>query len=220
MILARLAGASLALVALAGCGGKGAGVAQPSAALPVALKDAPSPARHWHRIATATDRGRLREWRTAWLTALAEARADGAGGKIAADAPLFAFDLALTDPVPPEGDYRCRTIKLGSKGTGGLRYVAYSFFRCRVAARGDGSSLDKLTGSQRASGSIYPHEATRAVFLGTMALGDERSAVSYGRDATRDVAGWVERIGPARWRVAFPYPAFESTLDVLELVPA
>ena len=30
----------------------------------------------------------------------------------------------------------------------------------------------------------------------------------------------VERIGPARWRLIMPRPAFESTMDVLELVPA
>ena len=34
------------------------------------------------------------------------------------------------------------------------------------------------------------------------------------------MAGFVERVGPRRWRIAFPYPAFESNLDVLELVPA
>ena len=26
-------------------------------------------------------------------------------------------------------------------------------------------------------------------------------------------------IGERRWRLAFPYPAFESTLDVIELLP-
>ena len=33
------------------------------------------------------------------------------------------------------------------------------------------------------------------------------------------MAGLVERIGDNRWRLVFPYPHFESTLDVLELVP-
>jgi hypothetical protein len=32
--------------------------------------------------------------------------------------------------------------------------------------------------------------------------------------------GAVERIGPARWRIALPRPRFESTLDLIELVPA
>jgi len=89
-----------------------------------------------------------------------------------------------------------------------------------VSVREGSVSLEKLTGSQRGVGIIYPHDPARAVFLGTMALGDERGAVRYGRDASRDMAGWVERIAPARWRIALPYPAFESTLDLLDLVPA
>jgi hypothetical protein len=42
----------------------------------------------------------------------------------------------------------------------------------------------------------------------------------YGRDADRDLAGWVERVGERRWRLILPYPRFESTIDVVELVPA
>ena len=52
-----------------------------------------------------------------------------------------------------------------------------------------------------------------------MVLGDETRAYQYGRDPERDLAGWVERIGERRWRVIFPYPHYESTLDVIELVP-
>ena len=39
-------------------------------------------------------------------------------------------------------------------------------------------------------------------------------------DPDRDVAAFVERIGPARWRMVIPRPAFESKTDVIELVPA
>jgi hypothetical protein len=35
--------------------------------------------------------------------------------------------------------------------------------------------------------------------------------MQYGRDEDRDVAGFVERIGPNRWRLVMPYPHFEST---------
>jgi hypothetical protein len=59
----------------------------------------------------------------------------------------------------------------------------------------------------------------RQVFLGTLVLGDEREARQYGQDETRDVAGYVERIAPNRWRLVLPAPAFESKLDVIELVP-
>jgi hypothetical protein len=50
-------------------------------------------------------------------------------------------------------------------------------------------------------------------------LGDETRALQYGQDETRDVAGYVERIGPNRWRLIMPKPHFESQLDVMELVP-
>lgn len=219
MIAKRLACAGLVLAVLGGCGGGNADTGVRSAADKPIVQSA-GDARGWRAIATVSDRQRLREWRTAWIAALGKARGSGAGAKIDADPPLYAYDTALPDPLPPAGDYRCRTVKLGAKTSGGLDYVAYPFFRCRVAADGGEVTLAKLTGSQRVIGTIYLHDTTRAVFLGTIALGDERSAMRYGRDATRDVAGWVERIAPARWRVAQPYPAFESTLDVLELVPA
>ena len=82
-------------------------------------------------------------------------------------------------------------------------------------------SFAKLTGSQRPIGMFLPFPGQqRMVFLGTLQLGDEQRALQYGRDRERDMAGVVERIGDNRWRLVLPYPAFESTLDVIELVPA
>jgi hypothetical protein len=52
-----------------------------------------------------------------------------------------------------------------------------------------------------------------------LVLGDESRALQYGQDQTRDIAGYMERIGPARWRLIMPKPNFESQLDVMELVP-
>ena len=47
----------------------------------------------------------------------------------------------------------------------------------------------------------------------------KRRALQYGQDQQRDVAAYVERIGPNRWRLVMPAPHFESQLDVMELVP-
>jgi hypothetical protein len=58
------------------------------------------------------------------------------------------------------------------------------------------------------------------IFLGTLQLGDEQGSLRYGHDAERDMIGVVQRVGPSRWRLALPSPAFESLLDVIELVPA
>jgi hypothetical protein len=111
-------------------------------------------------------------------------------------------------------------IKLGAKSPGMLDYVAYPAFACRVQQERGLQGFAKLSGSQRPVGLIFPGDALRQVFLGTLILGDEVRAMQYGDDPDRDLAGFVERIGPARWRIVFPRPAFESTLDVIELMPA
>jgi hypothetical protein len=100
-----------------------------------------------------------------------------------------------------------------------LDYVAYPNFACRVAGAGTVQSFAKLTGSQRHVGTIFP-DPLRQVFLGTLVLGDEARAMQYGSDEERNVAGFVERIGPQRWRLVMPRPHFESQVDVMELVPA
>lgn len=209
----RVAGALL--LCLSGCGARppAVGAAPPP---PDALAAAPD----WRRLATPADRDRLRRWYEAWTAALAEAR-PVAAADLAAQGALFTIDAALDDPVPPVGAYRCRAFKLGRKSTVGTGFTAYGWFDCRITvAAGGAAQLVKLTGSQRQIGLLYRADPTRAAFLGTLMLGDELRVYGYGTDRTRDVAGWMERIGPRRWRLVMPYPAFESTLDVLELVPS
>ncbi|HWH22237.1 MAG TPA: DUF4893 domain-containing protein [Allosphingosinicella sp.] len=53
-----------------------------------------------------------------------------------------------------------------------------------------------------------------------MQLSDETGSFAYGHDRDRDMAAILERIGERRWRLVFPYPHFESRLDVIELAPA
>jgi hypothetical protein len=173
----------------------------------------------WRAVATEGDRVRLRDWRTAFSHALEQAQAAGNAADVAGEGALLQPDSALGGGPIPAGDYRCRTIKVGAKGEGMLNYIAYPPFHCRVSPQGDVQHLDKLNGSQRPHGTIYPADQLRQVFLGTIVLGDERVAYKYGRDPERDMAGWVERIGDARWRLVLPYPNYESTLDVVELVP-
>lgn len=180
------------------------------------VASAKSRAENWRKVATADDRRRLRGWRDAWMEALPAARNGGGRQAIVAEGALFDPDRALSGAMPPAGGYRCRTFKLGAQGAGGLDFVAYPWFRCRVDGRG---GFAKLDGSQRPVGVIYPDRIGRAVFLGTLALGDERNPMRYGRDRERDMAGLVERVGERRWRLVLPYPRFESLLDVIELVP-
>jgi len=171
----------------------------------------------WREAATESDKERLRDWRATFVTALAAARTAGHSAEIAREGALLDPDAALGGGPIPNGAYRCRVIKLGAKAPGNLDYVAYPGFTCRVAAQRDLQQLDKLDGSQRYDGLIFPGDAMRQVFLGTLVLGDESRALQYGQDETRDVAGYVERIGPDRWRLIMPKPHFESQLDVMEL---
>ena len=173
----------------------------------------------WRRVATEEDKGRLRDWRTTFTNALDAARKAGHGAEIDREGALLDPDAALGGTPLPNGMYRCRVIKLGAKAAGNLDFVAYPGFTCRVRPDHQLQRLGKLSGSQRYVGIIFPNDAVREIFLGTLVLGDERRALQYGQDDMRDIAGYVERIGPSRWRLIMPKPHFESQMDVMELVP-
>ena len=198
----------LAPLLLPACASEEAG---PAAAVPAASS--------WRAIATDFDRERARKWRTAFVRALAQARGAGHGAEIAAEGALLEPDSALKTADPPPGDYRCRVVKVGARSEGMLDYVAYPAFDCRISAGAGALDFVKLTGSQRPVGRLFADSDRRLVFLGTLQLGDEKGILRYGHDRQRDMIGLLERVGDARWRLAFPYPAFESTLDVIELLP-
>lgn len=179
----------------------------------------PRQSNNWHDIVTSDDRSRLRDWRAAFVNAVEAARKSGHSAEIGREGPLLEPDAALPGPAIPDGMYRCRTIKVGAKSSGLLDYVAYGSFTCRVRASGQLQSFTKLGGSQRLVGVIFPNDSMRQVLLGTLVLGDEDRALSYSEDEMRDVAAFVERIGPNRWRLVMAGPHFESRLDVMELVP-
>ncbi|MBA3676680.1 MAG: DUF4893 domain-containing protein [Sphingosinicella sp.] len=173
----------------------------------------------WREIATDDDRARVRQWRTAWVQGLSKAEAGGHQSEIAKEGALLQPDAAIDWQTPQPGPYSCRMVKIGARGSGTLQYVAYPPFDCRLRAENGMTSFAKLTGSQRPIGLFLPDTSRRMVFLGTLQLGDEKRALQYGQDRERDMVGVVERVDERRWRIAFPYPHFESTVDVLELVP-
>ena len=173
----------------------------------------------YKQVISENDRVRLRDWRKTFELALDAARKSGHATEIAREGALLEPDAALTTPAIPNGMYRCRVVKLGSRTAGSPDFLETPPSTCRVRAERALQRLAKLGGAQRYVGLIFPGDAIRSVFLGTLVLADERRALQYGQDQQRDVAGYVERIGQNRWRVVMPQPHFESRLDVMELVP-
>ncbi|MQA92802.1 MAG: DUF4893 domain-containing protein [Gemmatimonas sp.] len=173
----------------------------------------------WTAAIVPEDQDRLRRLPEAWSTALAQARDAGYGPELAALGALGDPGATLPDPEPPPGRYRCRTVKVGSQSAL-LPFVAYAWFDCEITRSAGGLRLDKVTGSQRQQGTLYPDTDHRLVFLGGLALGsDEAQAPSYGADRDRNVVGVMERFAPERWRLVQPWPRFESNLDLLEIEP-
>jgi hypothetical protein len=184
-----------------------------------AVHEAQAGASGWRQVATEQDRLRIRGWRQTWIEGLRAAKSEHADA-VAREGALLDPDAALLNPAPATGTYRCRTIKLGAAGSGALHWASYPEYRCRIADEDGALSFSKVGGSQRPVGRIYPDGARRMIFLGSLQLGDERQLLPYGRDSVRDMAGILERVGDNRWRLVFPRPAFESVIDVIELVPA
>lgn len=182
----------------------------------------PGPAlRDWRSIVTAIDRDRYARRDAAWRLALEQSRRQPGSGDLGPLGALIEPGAAQRDVAPPPGDYRCRTVKLGSQGgETGLGYVVYDWFDCRIERTPRGLKFSKLTGSQRPSGLLFPESDRQMVMLGSMALSAEPPANSYGQRPDRDLIAVLERIGPARWRLVLPWPQNESNLDLIDLVPA
>jgi hypothetical protein len=168
---------------------------------------------------TRSDTERLSRLDFAWRAARDDAIKGGAARELRALGPLAEPRLTLNRPQPTPGRYQCRTIKLGAAQEGLLPYVAYGWFRCSVTLTPGGDLiLRKTTGSQRPVGLICPADNPRqARFVGVLELGTETKTPRYGADPDRDMVGVVQRTGANRWRIAFPWPRYESKLDILEL---
>lgn len=176
---------------------------------------------NWRQIVSAADASNLSRLDQAWRLARAEADDKGFADEVAALGPLVDPAAAQSGRLQPApGTYRCRTIKLGTKGEVGLAYNAYPFFRCSVELTPGGDLiLTKTTGSQRTRGLLYPDTDRRLVFIGAQAWGmDETSFPRYRQQPVRDQVGVLERIGPNRWRMVVPWPRVESKLEILELL--
>lgn len=102
-------------------------------------------------------------------------------------------------PVSPEelaGTWRCRSVQINNLGI-----FAYPFFRCRIIGDAGALHFDKLSGSQRRSGRLFPAAGDTWVFLGGATVNDDPrvpySALATPAAAAResDSAGVLRKIG-------------------------
>ncbi|UUR06920.1 DUF4893 domain-containing protein [Sphingomonas glaciei] len=216
MMIAR-PGSILALsLILAGCM---MATPQPLPAPPAPVAEPPSKAERWLTVATAPDTDRLRRLPFAWTDGLRDARVRYASA-VREEGDLLRPDAALARPAPTPGSYNCRLVRLGSTDRRSPAFVQFKPFFCYVEVEDDLLTVVKQTGSERPAGRLWDDDvATRLVFLGTVALGNEARPKPYGADQTRDMAGFMERIGPMRWRLVLPNPRSGAKLEVFELTP-
>ncbi|NNM76867.1 DUF4893 domain-containing protein [Sphingomonas sp. ID1715] len=189
--------------------------AAPAPAAPAAMVEVvedPVPLE-WASVATERDRARLAALEQSWSQALASARRFRRA--MAGEGALLAPDAAQPRAAPTPGTYICRVIKLGGRPA----FAAFRPFHCYVEAEGELLTLVKGSGSQRPAGRLWADGDTRMVFLGAMGFGAE-DPPAYGEDASRDVAGRLERVAPFRWRLVIPDPGDGALLDVYELIPS
>jgi hypothetical protein len=161
----------------------------------------------WQDEATSYDQSRLARLDEARSQALAEA-----GGAAQDVLNASATGGSIT------GSWRCRTIKLG----GMTSSMTYSWFRCRISDEGGMLRFEKISGSQRMGGTLYP-EGSGYVYLGASWVKGEHphrysgNGASVGAHATPDdqIGRMTATTNGAR--LEMPYPVQESTMDVVEL---
>lgn len=173
----------------------------------------------WRAVIHPDDRIRLLGLWPAWTTAKAAAIGHGKTADWVALGPLADPAPAPEGNWPAAGAYRCRLVKLGAKLAGMPDVAPTRAFPCAVT-NDDGVIGFAASGAfQTSVGRLYP-DGERMIYLGAMTLRGDMSAFAYGADPDRNQVGVLERIGPARWRLALPWPRFQSTLDVVDIVPA
>ncbi len=157
-------------------------------------------------------------------SALRQAFAAGDGAALAVVGEALTGVPLTGAEVAPEGDWSCRTIKLG----GGVAVVAYGAFHCRIEKTATGRwTLTKTSGSQRLTGELTYLEGLEVRFLGVGHVG-ESPATGYADlppddqtpvepNQTHTVAGLLEQMSPTRARLLLPAPILESDFDILYL---
>ncbi|GAA0550782.1 hypothetical protein FHS83_001285 [Rhizomicrobium palustre] len=194
-----------------------------AAAITVALLFSVPALASWQDEASPRDADRLAHLNQARGQGLEDA-ARGNPGFYAAARSILSANAVASDAHRLVGTWHCRTMKLG----GATPSIVYGWFRCRIAPRGDGTlSFEKLGGSTRISGTLYPDQGG-FVYLGAQyvtAYGPAEKKPAYsGKGASAganetpdDQIGLLTLTADGRARLELPYPVQESDFDVIEL---
>lgn len=164
------------------------------------------------------DMGRILAIDESFGIAMREALATGS----AKDAAILALALSgRPGEIAPEGEWACRTIKLGGQPA----LTVYGNFRCRITPEEDGGwRIVKETGSQLFDGMFWPEDAG-AVFLGVAYVAGgpatdyaglppmDQTPVEPGQTVAQ--VGVFEQMGPDRARLLLPAPILESLFDII-----
>lgn len=132
---------------------------------------------------------------------------------------------SIMDPVAGgrsgsiSGEWRCRSMKLG----GMTPAMVYRWFHCRIWEQGGTLRFEKVTGTQRMLGTLYPEDGGYSYRGASSAKGEplhrySGSGASAGATATPDdQQGFLEVLADGRARIEIPHPIQESDYDVIEL---
>ena len=174
----------------------------------------------WKQVATPSDEERIDRLGLAWQQGLSEAKARFAR-QVSAEGSLLEPRSALSRPQPTPGSYNCRLISIGKTDSKAPAFERFKPFFCYVLADDEGAlTIVKQTGSRRPAGQLFQDDdPNRMIFLGSLALADEKDPLGYGEDPERDMAGVFERIAPFRWRLVIPWARSGAKLEVFELTP-
>jgi hypothetical protein len=176
----------------------------------------------WKSNVTAHDRDRLERYEDAVTKGMMESRVAGEEhGAYNELVSVMEETLAPADPKKLKGQWNCRTIKAGGPFVG---FVVYGWFRCEIVEKDGRLFFEKLTGSQRQSGFLYPRDEKSWVLLA--APNEDHSGPI--RDYSGPIGGITDPqmidqpavaslLADGRARLVFPWPALESTFNVLEM---
>lgn len=169
------------------------------------------------------DQARLDQLDAALGRALRQVLASGSDEEVVLATNALRGSAMPADPAQAGtliGDWRCSIIKMG----GNLPLVSYPPFRCRIEARNGVLHFDKLTGSQRTSGTIRGMDE-RWIYLGSTFVPGEAprpyddfpAEIDTQASETLPDVGVLEVTGEGQARLVLPLPYRESILNVLVL---